>query len=77
MKYVNVGTPDYELYVPNDRFPVIVGISDTTLNEESQPATIHSALYYPEKTFTTTLRPKEVIKRLLGEENEVPGLNYG
>lgn len=35
MKYIKMGTPDYEVWVPDDRFPIVVGIHDYTKNEQA------------------------------------------
>ena len=76
MKYINMGTPDYEVYVPADKFPVVIGTNESEINEQGQPVVLRSRLCYPDSVFRSPLMPKEVVKRFEAEDSKVPGLNY-
>ena len=76
MKYVNVGTPDYEIYVPDNRTPIVIGIRDYGINEQGDHVKLNSSLVYPDRSFASPLNPKEVVKRFEEANSEVPGLNY-
>jgi hypothetical protein len=70
--YLKMGTPDYEVYVPSDKFPVVIGIQDFTTNEQGEPVKLRSVLYYPERSYATPLKPKEVVKRFEETSNNAP-----
>ena len=79
MKYINVGTPDYEVYVPSEPLPGILGTRDADMNEQGEPILIRSRLYYPDRIYQSPLKPKEVLKRFkeVNGTSDVPGLDYG
>lgn len=79
MKHVNVGTPDYEVYVPSEPLPGIIGTQDYDINEQGNAVLVRSRLYYPDRIYPSPLTPKQVLKRFAeahGKTN-VPGLDYG
>ena len=76
MKYINMGSPDYEVYVPSSPLPTIVGTRDCDISENGQAVMLHSRLCYPEKTVLSPLKPKEVLKRFEEVNSKVPGLDY-
>lgn len=73
-----MGTPDYEVYVPSEPLPGIIGTTDYDINEQMQPVVIRSRLYYPDRIYPSPLSPKEVLKRFeeANGKSDVPGLNY-
>ncbi len=62
MRYVNVGTPGEELYVPDDPLPIIERIS--IRYDFGKLRSFGSRLIYPDKEFCTRLKPEEVAERL-------------
>lgn len=78
MRHINVGTPDYEVYVPSEPLPGIIGVTDYDINEQSQPVLIRSRLHYADRIYPSPLSPKEVLKRFAeaNGKSDVPGLNY-
>lgn len=76
MKYIDVGSPEYQIYVPKDRTPVILGTHESDMNESHQAIILHTRICYPEKTFLSPLMPKEVVKRFEEANSKVPGLDY-
>ncbi len=75
MKYIKMGTPDYEVWVPDDRWPVVLGTNECDLNEQGQPIKMHSRLCYPDKTYLCPLHPKEAIRKLEEADSTIPGLD--
>lgn len=63
MKYISMGTPDFEVYVPEKPFPVIAGTHDFTTGEQGQSVALHSVLYYPERSYASPLQPREATIR--------------
>lgn len=62
MKYVSVGTPSEEFYVPDSPLPTIERISVRVFG--GKLLSFGSRLVYPDKSFCTRLKPEEVAKRL-------------
>lgn len=76
MKYINMGTPDYEVYVPSSPLPTIIGTTEADINKNGVPIQLRSRICYPEKSFLSPLIPKEVVKRIEEANSDVPGLDY-
>lgn len=62
MKYVSVGVPGEELYIPDSPLPIIERIS--IRYDFGKLVSFGSRLVYPDKEFCTRLKPKEVADRL-------------
>ena len=73
MKYVNVGTPGEELYVPDSPLPIIERISVRLFGGKLLSS--GSRLIYPDKDFCTRLKPEEVVERLERTKGDPPRLS--
>ena len=76
MKYLNMGTADYEVHVPSSPLPVILGTNEADTDKNGALVLLQSRLCYPERVFLSPLRPREVIDRFEKAESKVPGLDY-
>ncbi|TET80384.1 hypothetical protein E3J38_05645 [candidate division TA06 bacterium] len=75
MKHINVGTPDYEVYVPSEPLPGIIGTHDFDENEQGDAILVRSRLYYPDRIYQSPLTPKQVLRRFEEANSKVPGLD--
>ena len=66
MKYINIGTPGEELYVPDSPLPIIERISTRTII--GKLLSFGSKVIYPDKYFCTRLKPEEVAQRFEGSK---------
>jgi hypothetical protein len=76
VKYLNMGTSDYEVYVPSSPLPVILGTREADIDNNGGLVLLRTRLCYPERTYLCPLSPKGVIELFCDAESKVPGLNY-